>query len=90
MLRTDGLMHHVFTACIFVRGIRVKPLCCHFEGLFFLANLLLYFEHDRLCGLVVRVPGYRFRGPGSVPGANRFFLISSGPGTGFTQPREDN
>jgi hypothetical protein len=26
---------------------------------------------DRLCGLVVRVPGYRFRGPGSIPGATR-------------------
>jgi hypothetical protein len=24
---------------------------------------------DRLCGLVVRVPGYRSRGPGSIPGA---------------------
>jgi hypothetical protein len=28
---------------------------------------------DRLCGLVVKVPGYRFRGPGSIPGATRFF-----------------
>jgi hypothetical protein len=27
---------------------------------------------DRLCGLVVRVPGYRSRGPGSVPSATRF------------------
>jgi hypothetical protein len=26
----------------------------------------------RLCGLVVRVPGYRFRGLGSIPGATRF------------------
>jgi hypothetical protein len=25
-----------------------------------------------LCGLVVRVPGYRSRGPGSIPGAIRF------------------
>jgi hypothetical protein len=24
------------------------------------------------CGLVVRVLGYRYRGPGSVPGATRF------------------
>jgi hypothetical protein len=24
---------------------------------------------DRLCGPVVRVPGYRSRGPGSIPGA---------------------
>jgi hypothetical protein len=27
---------------------------------------------DRLCGLVVRVPGYRFRGPGSILGTTRF------------------
>jgi hypothetical protein len=27
----------------------------------------------RLCGVVVRVPGYRPRGPGSISGATRFF-----------------
>jgi hypothetical protein len=27
---------------------------------------------DRLCGLVVRVPGYRSRGPGSIPGSTKF------------------
>jgi hypothetical protein len=26
---------------------------------------------DRLCGLLVRVPGYRSRGPGSIPSAIR-------------------
>jgi hypothetical protein len=26
---------------------------------------------DRLCGLVVRVLGYRSGGPGSIPGATR-------------------
>jgi hypothetical protein len=26
---------------------------------------------DRLCGLVVRVLGYRFGGPGSTPGTTR-------------------
>jgi hypothetical protein len=29
-------------------------------------------EHNLLCGLVVRVPGYRSTGPGSIPGAARF------------------
>jgi hypothetical protein len=24
----------------------------------------IHYAHDRFCGLVVRVPGYRFRGPG--------------------------
>jgi hypothetical protein len=28
--------------------------------------------YDCLCGLVVKVPGYRLRGPGSSPGATRF------------------
>jgi hypothetical protein len=41
---------------------------------------------DRLCGLVVSVPGYRCRSPGSIPGATR----SSRSGTGSTQPREYN
>jgi hypothetical protein len=27
---------------------------------------------DCLCGLVVRVPGYRSWGPGSIPGTTRF------------------
>jgi hypothetical protein len=27
---------------------------------------------DRLCGLVVRVPGCKYRGPGSIPDATRF------------------
>jgi hypothetical protein len=27
---------------------------------------------DRLCGLALKVPGYRSRGPGSIPGATRF------------------
>jgi hypothetical protein len=29
------------------------------------------FKKDRLCGLVVRVLGYRFGGPGSIPGTTR-------------------
>jgi hypothetical protein len=29
---------------------------------------------DRLCGLVVRVLGYRSGGPGSIPGTTRFSL----------------
>jgi hypothetical protein len=37
-----------------------------------------------------RVPVYRFRGLGSILGATRFSLRSSGSGTGSTQPREYN
>jgi hypothetical protein len=29
-------------------------------------------SRDRLCGLVARVPGYRYRDPGSIPGATRY------------------
>jgi hypothetical protein len=29
-------------------------------------------EFDLPCGLVVRVPGYRSRDPGLIPGATRF------------------
>jgi hypothetical protein len=43
---------------------------------------------DRLCGLVVRVLGYRSGGPGSIPGTNRKQKKFSGSGTGCTQPRE--
>jgi hypothetical protein len=43
---------------------------------------------DRLCGLVVRVLGYRSGGPGSIPGTTR--KKSSGSGRGSTQPREYN
>jgi hypothetical protein len=43
---------------------------------------------SNLCGLVDRVPGYRSRGPGSIPDATK--KKSSGSGTGSTQPREYN
>jgi hypothetical protein len=42
---------------------------------------------DRLCGLVVRVPGPEFRVPFPAPPD---FLRSSGSGTGSTQPHEYN
>jgi hypothetical protein len=31
----------------------------------------IHIECDRLCGLMVRVPSCRYRGPGSIPGATR-------------------
>jgi hypothetical protein len=50
---------------------------------------MLWHMVDRLCGLVVRVLGYRSGGPGSIPGTTKK-KISSGSGTGSTQPCEYN
>jgi hypothetical protein len=33
---------------------------------------VIIFLSIMVCGLVVRAPGYRSRGPGSIPGATRF------------------
>jgi hypothetical protein len=43
---------------------------------------------DYLCGLVVRVLGYRSGGPDSISGTTTKKVVGSG--TGSTQPREYN
>jgi hypothetical protein len=54
-----------------VPGYRTERYCasCEVRTVFIYVMLK---KVDRLCGLVVIVPGYRFRGPGSIPGATRF------------------
>jgi hypothetical protein len=53
-----------------------------------LNSFMLFRVNDSLCGLVVRVLGYRSGGPGSIPGTIR--KKSSESGTGSAQPREYN
>jgi hypothetical protein len=36
---------------------------------------MLMILHDHLCGLVVRVPGYRSRGPSSIPSYQIFWEV---------------
>jgi hypothetical protein len=53
-----------------INGFKVRP-DLYFEQLC-RPYLCVYVTLDRLCGLVVRVPGYRSRGPGSILSAIRF------------------
>jgi hypothetical protein len=43
------------------------------EGLHVIELFYIKFSVDRLCGLVVRIPGYKSGGPGYIPGSTRFF-----------------
>jgi hypothetical protein len=49
------------------------PRCSHpYKFHYYRQNIvLIYSVYDRLCGLVVRVLGYRSGDPGSIPGTTR-------------------
>jgi hypothetical protein len=53
-----------------VRLFIIYTALCHKKP--FTLLYVYWLSNDRLCGLVVRVPDYRSRSPGSIPGATRF------------------
>ena len=77
---SEILRRHKFRSC-------VSSGC---DGICKVSSLLALYEstYDRLCGLVVRVSGYRYRGLGSRFPMLPDFLSGSESGTGCTQPRE--
>jgi hypothetical protein len=52
--------------------ISLMEIMCRRESIKDVINISLHNLADRLCGLAIRVPGYRSRDPGSIPGATRF------------------
>jgi hypothetical protein len=42
------------------------------DAIDFIVFIILSLAQDRLCGLDVRDPGYRYRDPDSIPGTTRF------------------
>jgi hypothetical protein len=50
-----------------------KPTRCHIpeDGILCKGIIILFINLDRLCGVVVRVLGYRSGGSGSIPGTTR-------------------
>jgi hypothetical protein len=74
LVRKEVLYNYLMEIGVPMKSVRLIKMC-------------LNETYDRLCGLVVRVLGYRSGCPGSIPGTTK---KNSGSGTGSTQPREYN
>jgi hypothetical protein len=71
-LRERRVMAKNDEPCIFMaRDAPFYEMILVLYYLFFI-NILSGVRLDRLCGLLVRVPSYRSRSPGSIPGVTRF------------------
>jgi hypothetical protein len=66
MLQNVELYDNVIIKIVLFTGCQ---LYAHLEVHYYTFHILII---DCLCGLVVRVPGYISRGPGSIPSAIRF------------------
>jgi len=64
-------LEHGDILCFCMSELRRLPKTEQIQG--FIINASLYGFMDRLCGLVVRVSGYRYRGPGFDPRRYRIF-----------------
>jgi hypothetical protein len=51
--------------------MKQKQKIIYINSMYYYYYYYYMFNKNRLCGLVVRVPGYRSRGLGSIPGATR-------------------
>jgi hypothetical protein len=69
--KDDFKLNPIENISLLLVDAQVVPIFYH--GLHVMFHSVLYTQKgDRLCGLVVRVAGYRFRGPYSIPGSTRF------------------
>jgi hypothetical protein len=85
-IRSEHLPNTCLQSCCYASPLGVEGTPCAYVGT---ENISVRFvKEDRLCGLVVRVLGYRSGGPGSIPGTTR--KKNTGSGTGSAQPREYN
>jgi hypothetical protein len=66
----EAVLHSYMLVPIQVFG--VAPQMMMMMMMMMIIIIIITSATDRLCGLVVRVPGYRSRDPGSIPGATRF------------------
>jgi hypothetical protein len=57
------------TAIWIIGAAKIKKKTFEYEIELFNTSYYLLSRYDRICGLVVGVPGYGSRGPGSIPGA---------------------
>jgi hypothetical protein len=70
---------HLHSNCSIAMQLQIVALahlwsqCTRFHAASWACRLVVFFylESGRLCGLVVRVLGYRSGGPGSIPGTSR-------------------